>query len=117
MGFLDGKRNEPVAVKNYDIADEAEPFTVAVEPAVEPAVDPVKPVINYKILNTLLERKFISVQSGMVINDDGVLVEKYVFILTNQPGRGNISRTIPVLYCPVTGVSLADVDASQLTIK
>lgn len=112
MGFFDGK---PVV----DAQPEIKPVSTeaVTEPIkTEPVVIPVK-AVNYKVLNTLIEQKFLYVQSGMIISENGELTEKVTFVMANQSGRNTPSRTIPILYCPVTGASLTNVDFSQLTIK
>jgi len=69
--------------------------------------------VNYKIIRTLIENKFLFLSTGMKV-EDGALKETVSFTMSSTSGRGKPAKVITVNYCPITGADLSQVDLSKL---
>jgi len=71
--------------------------------------------ISYELLRQLIQNHFLTVVVRRTATPNG-LIEKPIFSMVNQSGRGREKMTLEINFCPITGVPLNAVDFAKLRV-
>jgi len=78
-----------------------------------PYVPDPEPAISYELLRQLIANHFLTVTVRRTATPNG-LIEKPIFSMVNQSGRGREKMSLEIAFCPITGVPLNAVDFAKL---
>jgi hypothetical protein len=74
-----------------------------------------EPQISYELLRQLVANHFLTVVVRRTATPNG-LIEKPIFSMVNQSGRGREKMTLEISFCPITGIPLNAVDFAKLRV-
>jgi len=80
-----------------------------------PYIPDPEPTVSYELLRQLIQNHFLTVTVRRTATPSG-LIEKPIFSMVNQSGRGREKMTLEISYCPITGVPLNAVDFAKLRV-
>lgn len=98
----------------FDQGDKTTEYETETNDIVVAALEP-KPTVSYELLRQLVNNHFLTVSVRRTATPAG-LIEKPIFSMVNQSGRGREKMSLEISFCPITGVSLDTVDFGKLKV-